>query len=59
MSVLAVVSQMIVLAFGVVLGFVARKIGIMTDAFDGSLTRLVRDPAMHDSLFHPLRYCRP
>ena len=43
MSVLAVVSQMIVLAFGVVLGFVARKIGIMTDAFDGSLTRLVLD----------------
>ena len=39
----AVLSQMLVLTFIILMGFIARKLDIMTDSFDGTLSRLVLD----------------
>ena len=39
----AVMAQMLVLFFIIILGFVARKLDIMSDSFDGTLSRLVLD----------------
>ena len=39
----AVLSQMLVLTFIILIGFIARKLDIMTDSFDGTLSRLVLD----------------
>lgn len=41
-----VASQMLVLALAIAVGFVARKLDVMNDAFDGSLSRLVLDVAL-------------
>ncbi len=39
----AVMAQMLILFFIIILGFIARKLDIMSDTFDGTLSRLVLD----------------
>lgn len=43
MSFLFIVSIMITFALAMAIGFIARKLGVMNDDFDGSLSRLVLD----------------